>query len=85
MSLGCTRIGVELVPPVTPNPGASLTQPFLHVVSVKLVEVSQVLYPGQILILVLEGLHSGGVFLLTKRGEGVTEKGAVHGGIWLKT
>jgi hypothetical protein len=35
-------------------------------VYVNLLEVLQVLYLGQVLILALDGLHSGGVLLLTK-------------------
>jgi hypothetical protein len=45
----------------------SLTQPSLLVAYVNILEVPHVLYLGQVLILALEGLHSGGVFLLTKR------------------
>jgi hypothetical protein len=38
---------------------------------------------GQILTLELEGLHAGGIFVLTK-GE-FHEKLAVHAEIWIKT
>jgi hypothetical protein len=44
----------------------ALTQPFLLVAYVNLLEVPQVVYLGQILILALEEMNSGGVFLLTK-------------------
>jgi hypothetical protein len=51
---------------LTPVVIAALTQPFLLLAYANLLEVPQVLYLGQVLILALEGMHWDRVFLLTK-------------------